>query len=549
LLSPSSEKKLDMVSLTGLSQAFGNTSNPQYLMPFHSHAAALRLLSEAPKEGRNIRVLVGEPGVGKTMLLLHLLERFRPSALTSHLFWTQLGRGEFLGYFLHQLGISRPAVDIGEAQKQLSAVLEREFRQGRRVIVAIDEGHNLEVAALRGLAELLDCSIARTRDLQVVLAGLPRMTGKLSARELRGLSERISEVTSLSPLTADETASYIRRRLEFSGYNGAIPFTPDAIATIANLSEGIPRNINNICSAGLFLAAKRPGTAIDSSTIVEADAQWGGRPVMQETAPEVMPWPRKLVAAEAKNQQAPPSPELPISSTGPPQPLRFQESAANARTQAGPSGEPEGSQLMADRIRQWFEKRLGWSGTVGELAVALEQPETEVEQALNASSDILRSFGIAASMRQSVGRTRSVSLRRVEKPRSTNTELSNPDSSREAESETIPNLTAATRTAENPCGDAQASRQNVVEMPSESAQEEAAAVSPVDQLLGLVRANEQRRAGAHASRFRRIFSGLLILLVMIAVAIGWTYGPVAIEKGHFWSGHNNSLSPSGPAKQ
>ncbi|MBV9622920.1 MAG: AAA family ATPase [Acidobacteria bacterium] len=495
-----------MVSLTGLSQAFGNTSNPQHLMPFHSHSAALRLLSETPKGGRNIRVLIGEPGVGKTMLMLHLLEQFRPSARISHLFWTQLGRSEFLSYFLQQLGVARPAVDVGEAQKQLTAVLEREFRQGRKVIIAIDEGHNLEIPALRGLAELLDCSIARNSDLQVVLAGLPRLTAKLSARELRGFSERISEITSLSPLTADETASYIRRKLELSGYHGAFPFTPDAIATIATLSEGIPRNINNICSAGLFLATKRSGTAIDQTTVIEAEAQWGGRPIVQDTAPEVMPLLGNLLEPRAEPAEHT-SPQLRIYEKRPPQPVQSKPYVASAPRDTGSSGDSAGSRLLPDRIRRWFgSQRLAWSGTVGELAAALDEPETDLVRALQASSDVLRSLGISASLRESVGRTRSVTLRRVGDSRHAPAELSDSESIREPDAgQRVTG--AAGSTTENLSSYAQADARPSEDIENEH--EEAASPSPADQLLGLVRANEQRRAGKHGSRFRRIFSAFL----------------------------------------
>ena len=72
--------------LTGLSQVFGNVSNPQHLFQSPTHADALRLLSGVPEEGRNIRILTGEPGVGKTTILLRLLEQFQHSALTAHFF-------------------------------------------------------------------------------------------------------------------------------------------------------------------------------------------------------------------------------------------------------------------------------------------------------------------------------------------------------------------------------------------------------------------------------------------------------------------------------
>ena len=94
--------------VSGLLQAFGNTSNPQHLLRSRAHAEALTLLSAVPEDGRNIRVLIGDPGMGKTILLLHLLEELGDSALTAHLFWTQLGRDEFIRYFCHEFGLLDP---------------------------------------------------------------------------------------------------------------------------------------------------------------------------------------------------------------------------------------------------------------------------------------------------------------------------------------------------------------------------------------------------------------------------------------------------------
>src|SRR5947209_9397510 len=153
--------------LTGLSKAFGNTSDPRYLFQSQTHANALSLLAAGTEESRNIRVLIGEPGMGKTILLLHLLGRFQHSALTAHLFWTQLGRGELLHYFLHELGVLQPPADIAQARKQLTRVLEREFSQGRGVVVAIDEDVNLEVPPLMALHAVPDFSRHRSQQVEV----------------------------------------------------------------------------------------------------------------------------------------------------------------------------------------------------------------------------------------------------------------------------------------------------------------------------------------------------------------------------------------------
>src|SRR5208282_2668866 len=52
----------------------------------------------------------------------------------------------------------------------------------------------------------------------------------------------------------EETHLYVRHRLRVAGYDFKTPlFTPQAGALIAKYSEGIPRNINNICFNAITL--------------------------------------------------------------------------------------------------------------------------------------------------------------------------------------------------------------------------------------------------------------------------------------------------------
>ncbi|PYV82342.1 MAG: hypothetical protein DMG93_12195 [Acidobacteria bacterium] len=65
----------------GLKDVFGNTSDPRYFVEFETQARTLQLLSGPVEEALNIRLLVGEPGVGKTALLLRLLQQVHSTVL------------------------------------------------------------------------------------------------------------------------------------------------------------------------------------------------------------------------------------------------------------------------------------------------------------------------------------------------------------------------------------------------------------------------------------------------------------------------------------
>ena len=61
-------------------------------------------------------------------------------------------------------------------------------------------------------------------------------------------------IARLKPFAYEDTSLYIEHRLRTAGYDFRYPlFTTPAIALIAHASEGIPRNINNICFSSLLL--------------------------------------------------------------------------------------------------------------------------------------------------------------------------------------------------------------------------------------------------------------------------------------------------------
>src|SRR5437870_7787689 len=513
--------------LTGLSKAFGNTSDPRYLFQSQTHANALSLLAAGTEESRNIRVLIGEPGMGKTILLLHLLGRFQHSDFTAHLFWTQLGRGEFLHYFLHELGVSQPPADIAQARKQLSRVLERQFSQGRAVIVAIDEAHALEVPALLGLAELLDCNLARSKQLQVIVAGLPHLVAKLASSELQGIRDRISAIASLSPLMPEETASYIKRRLEVSGYRGDDPFTSEAVATIAGLAEGIPRNINNICFGALYLAEQRACSVIDCAIILETAQREGrltGQDITQEASSENLTPPDHA----ASDQQTSSSAQPHISAADSPNATAEDEASRGAL--AGVLVGNEAIAAVPDRIRQWFgNERMAWSGTVGELAAALHESEIELLQALHANSEVLRSFGIAVIVCETVGRTRSVSLRRLEGKQSNAEEANTGPRLPASELDSAQDSDGSNYPAENVSSHGQPSHGPIKGMRTENLEADTASGSAADQALDLLRATALREVTeTRVSRSR--WAVLALLIALVALAVGLAGGHRTLQK-------------------
>ncbi len=94
-------------------QPFGVTPDPRYLYLGPEHRETLASLFYGIEANRGFLALIAQPGMGKTTLLFHLLEKFRHSVRrTAFLFQTQCGPRELLRFLLAEFGIESKENDL-----------------------------------------------------------------------------------------------------------------------------------------------------------------------------------------------------------------------------------------------------------------------------------------------------------------------------------------------------------------------------------------------------------------------------------------------------
>src|SRR6266566_5659026 len=249
-------------------QPFGFSPDPSFLYLSSAHREALASLSYGIEAGCGFLALIAKTGTGKTTVLFHLLEKFRSSARTAFLFQTQCTSREFMRFLLADLGCETDDQDLARMHERFNNELLQEARAGRRFIIVIDEAQNLDASVLETVRLLSDFETSRAKLLQIVLAGQPEFADKLASHGMAQLRQRVTLLNRLAPLSPEETKDYIEHRLRVAGYVGGPLFTSEALAIIADFTEGIPRNVNNFCFNALSLAC-----ALQQKTIDEAIAQ------------------------------------------------------------------------------------------------------------------------------------------------------------------------------------------------------------------------------------------------------------------------------------
>ena len=259
-------------------QPFGVTPDPRFLYLSPTHREALASMYYGIDAERGFIALIAKPGMGKTNLLFQLLQQFRSRARTAFVFQTQCTSREFMRFLLLELGCEVSAdMDLVSMHELFNRCLLQESHAGRRFIVVVDEAQNLEPSVLETIRLLSDFETPQAKLLQIILSGQPQLADKLSRPSLRQLRQRVSLLSTLKPFAADEVGKYVEHRLRAAGRQDNSLFTASAVKMIAEMSEGIPRNINNICFNALSLGCALRQKTIDVDILrqVAADLDIG----------------------------------------------------------------------------------------------------------------------------------------------------------------------------------------------------------------------------------------------------------------------------------
>lgn len=254
-------------------EPFGATPDPRCLYPSHAHLEALASLEYGFHSNRGFTAMIAPPGMGKTTLLFRFLQDIRETARSVFLFdiGAECEPREFVGYILRDIGII-PGTTGSEMHEQLSCALAKETRAGRKFVIVIDEAQNLSDAVLERVRLLSNFEISQGKLMQIVLSGQPQLFDKLKQPSLLQLRQRISTICRIDPLSAEETSAYIEYRLKQAGYSAGPLFAKDALKLITEVSQGIPRTINNLCFNALSLCCAMKSKQVDRSMVAEVVA-------------------------------------------------------------------------------------------------------------------------------------------------------------------------------------------------------------------------------------------------------------------------------------
>ena len=240
---------------------FQITTDPEMLWWGDRYRKTFALLKKGVSESKELIVLTGDIGLGKTTLINALISSFDDNTLAAQL---TVSDPESFDFYKLVAGAFRLDQDFRSKNEFLSFwtdFLKTVREYGQKVVLIMDEAHLCGHTHFEEIYDLLSLAEDQVKVVTVILVGQNELKYSLSTEENSLFETRESVTCEIDPLTRIETGDYIQHCLHLAGSEKSI-FSFDAIEEIHAFSEGNPYLINILCD--LTLAT---GCVTDAGTI------------------------------------------------------------------------------------------------------------------------------------------------------------------------------------------------------------------------------------------------------------------------------------------
>lgn len=250
---------------------FDGNADPEFFYESRSHRAARLRLQYVLESGHGAGLLVGGVGYGKTTLIRQIAGRLpEPFSPVIHVLFPRMNSRELLAYLAVELGADSLTFGSAESNldrvvRQIESLLAHHAELGRCPTIIIDDAQLIDdPQVLEALQLLLNFQQRAPIRFNLFLVGDWSLLGNV--QRIAQLDERLGVRSSLQPLNADETAEYVRRRLQVAGADREI-FDDSAMRALFELSGGVPRKINQLGDLSLLIGCADALTTLSAEQI------------------------------------------------------------------------------------------------------------------------------------------------------------------------------------------------------------------------------------------------------------------------------------------
>lgn len=247
---------------------FQLSPDARFFFPSKEHKRALSFLQYGLSQGDGFIVITGDVGTGKTTVVQTLLDDLDPKeTVVANLVTTQLQEDDLLSLVAVNFGLKIGTPNKALLLRDLEQLFLQRNREGKRVLLIVDEAQNLPPRSVEELRMLSNFQHAGKPLVQVFLLGQEEFRSTLMSEGFEQLRQRVIATYHLNPLDAEETRTYIEHRLGRVAWHNDPSIDDGAFDRIFAFTGGVPRRINNLCDRVLLYAYLEERHAIDEEMI------------------------------------------------------------------------------------------------------------------------------------------------------------------------------------------------------------------------------------------------------------------------------------------
>lgn len=252
--------------LTG--KPFQLSVDPRFFYGSTVHKRAMSYLRYGLMQGEGFIVITGPIGTGKTMLARTLVSELADNnTIAAQVVTTQLEANDMLRIIAASYGLTHEGVAKATLLKTLESFLIARAREGKRVLLLVDEAQNLPPDAIEELRMLSNFQVGERALLQCFLLGQEEFRQILALESMEQLRQRIIAAYHLNTLDREETQGYIEHRLKLVGWDADPLITDEAYNGIYAYTGGLPRRINSLCDRLLLYSYVEEKHTIDEQVV------------------------------------------------------------------------------------------------------------------------------------------------------------------------------------------------------------------------------------------------------------------------------------------
>ena len=244
-------------------QPFATDGKPSSVVSYSSHRDVISALNETLEAPDGLSLLQGPALSGKSTLIREFVSTIPMDCAVAVVDGTGLDTARLLQKMLRLFGYQIDFNSIGELQAMIRVFAMQQASAHQAPLVIIENAHALNPSALRATAELAELSVRheghQKSALKLVLASDRSLEPLLEAPGLEALARRLVADVHIHPLTRDEAATYLHRKLDAAGCKVPEFVFPTSVCNeLWQASGGWPGILDRIAALALDRAETLP---------------------------------------------------------------------------------------------------------------------------------------------------------------------------------------------------------------------------------------------------------------------------------------------------